>query len=74
MNTEDDFAGLEDFLPDVLPDGTVPVCGIVIVEYVTPKGETEHVYQELGDASQVQMLGLLEIGKRLVFEEMEDSS
>lgn len=68
---EDDFAGLEDFLPEALPDGAVPLAGVVVIEYVTPEGDTEHVYETLGDVRIVHALGLIEVGKFLLLDDMQ---
>jgi hypothetical protein len=64
---DDDFAGLETFSPDLLPEGAIPTNGVVVVEYLTPEGETEHVYETLGDTRVIHVIGLLEVGKLLVW-------
>jgi hypothetical protein len=66
---DDDFDGLEAFLPDLLSDDAIPTNGIVVVEYLTPEGETEHAYVVLGDTRIVHAIGLLEVGKLLVWDD-----
>jgi hypothetical protein len=66
---DDDFAGLEAFSPDLLPDGAIPTNGVIVVEYLTPEGETEHVYETLGDTRIIHVIGLLEVGKLLVWDD-----
>jgi hypothetical protein len=72
MTEQDDFAGLETFIPDLLPEGAVPLGGVVVVEYATAEGETEHAFQVLGDVRRVQAFGLLEVGKWLMFDELAE--
>ena len=70
MTEQDDFAGLEAFLPDLLPDDAIPVGSVLILEYLTPEGDTEHAYTVLGDIQRVHAFGLFEVGKWLMFDDM----
>lgn len=71
---DDDFAGLEAFLPDLLPEAAIPTNGVVVVEYLTPEGETEHAYVTLGDTRIIHAVGLLEVGKLLVWTDAEEDA
>jgi hypothetical protein len=69
---QDDFAGLEAVAPDLLPNGAVPMHGVVLLEYVDSEGETDHAYHVLGDVRVVHLLGLLETAKWLVLNDAEE--
>lgn len=72
MSPDDDFAGLEDFLPELLPEGAVPLAGVVVIEFANAEGETEHAAEILGDVRVVQALGLCEVGKQLLWDSMDE--
>lgn len=65
---DDDFAGLEDFLPDLLPEGAIPTHGLVVIEYLDANGETEYRYEALGDPRQAESLGLLDVAGRMIWD------
>ena len=65
---EDDFAGLEDFLPDFLPDGAVPTHGLVVIEYLDVDGDTQYSYESLGNPRQAESLGLLDVAGRMIWD------
>jgi len=68
----DDFTGFEVFLPDTMPEGSIPVHAVVVIEYINKDGETEHAYETLGDARAIHAIGLLEAGKLMLWDDIHD--
>lgn len=65
---------LFDIDPELVPDGTVPVGGIIVVEVLDADGVSQRGYQILGNMEVDSAIGLLEIGKLMVWDDLREDA
>lgn len=69
---DDDFDAIEKFLPELLPDGAIPISGVLVVEFLNEEGETEHTFLTLGGTRVIHAIGLLETGKLMLWDDAHE--
>jgi hypothetical protein len=72
VTDEDDFDGIERFLPELLPEGSIPVAAVIVAEYLDAEGETQHAIETIGEVRTIHAVGLLSIGTLMLWDEMSD--
>lgn len=61
-DTTDDNFHFDSF-SDLLPEGSMPVRGVKVIEYLDADGDTAYEWRRFGTADVVQLVGLLEFTK-----------
>ena len=64
----------DDFLPsdDLIPDGSILLHGVFVVEYLTPDGDSRYTVEAFGTSRTAESVGLVEVGKMLLMQALEE--